>query len=69
VSVLSPSQVNVSTDWKIAHAQIVRILQMHAASIKTDASGTGVFVKTPDGTKTYKISVNNAGDVTSTLVS
>jgi hypothetical protein len=32
------------------------------------AAGAGLVLKTPDGTKRYRITVNNAGAVTSTLI-
>lgn len=35
---------------------------------ETEEAGTGLIVKTPDGTKRYRISISNAGGVTATLL-
>lgn len=37
-------------------------------NIESVTAGNGLILKTPDGTKRYKITVNNAGAVTSTLI-
>jgi hypothetical protein len=45
-----------------------RDLYLRARNIVLDIAGEGIIFTTPDGTKQYKVSVNNAGSVISTLV-
>ena len=38
-------------------------------NLETEGEGKGLIVKTPDGNNSYLISVDNSGNITSTLVS
>jgi hypothetical protein len=43
-------------------------LEVVGGDIRTSTAGNGLIVRTPDNTKSYRISVNNAGTIISTLV-
>jgi hypothetical protein len=43
-------------------------LEVYTGDIITIVAGKGLIVRTPDGAHTYRIAVDNSGNVTSTLV-
>ena len=52
----------------IASLDVAQVFRVWMGDVTTEQPGRGIVVRTPDGTKSYRIAVDNAGAVTTTLI-